>query len=189
MSKATNTPWLMWGSTQLLEINVPNTTTAPPSNLIATKQTTSLQYGRPDTFEFFFAARVLQANGTALNATFDVAFDVTFGLGRSTVTLINFELYTFTTFPLTVSGGVGSAMIYSNSVTGPPRSVTDLPLSNQIDHLSAQELYCSPRLQLRNIAAANTPLDLIVEVTSYFSPRTHVRPDWYGPQALGSGER
>lgn len=170
-------PWHMWGAAAPIQLDIPDTSVAVGAGLVsASQQTTRVDYGRPDTWKFFFAARVLSLASGAVNATFDVAFDVIFGLGRTSITLPNFELYTFTNYPAAPGGGPPSQYIWSTEVIAPSRSVTDTNPS-KVTSIVAQQINVNARVTLRNIAAPSF-VKLSIEAHSYFAPLVHIRPEW-----------
>jgi hypothetical protein len=56
---------------------------------------------------------------------------------------------------------------------------TPLVLTPPVEWLPAQDIQCTVRAGLQNVGTAT------VEVTSWFAPRSHVRPDWFNEQFLG----
>jgi len=184
MSKAKNIPWLMWGSSTTITVTTTGLgagDTSPPAQLA------SIDYGRPDTWTFFFMAAIISRTASIVDPNnIQVFFDLQFGVGRSNsqpkpdavIGASGFERYQFDNIVANAN-----AQKYSTTALGPLRFAGDTA-SNLIAEFPAQVINCSARV----VANANAGR-IDVSVAAYFSPRTHVRPDWYGPQALGSGER
>lgn len=163
-------PWHMWGTSDLVTVHYA-AGVAPTAQ--ATQQTTRIEYARPENWKFFFAAKIISFESAALSGDFDVAFDVNFGLGRSTITIPNFELFQFIAYP---SGGGPSSFKWSTEVIAPLRSPTDINPS-KVTSIVAQQLNVNARVNLRNLSAA-VAADVTVEVHTYFAPNVHIRPEW-----------
>jgi hypothetical protein len=177
MSKAKNIPWLMWGSTQIINHTVGLGGLNPISPEV---QLASVDYGRPDTWTFFFQASVLSVVGVVDPNVVIVDFSLALGVGRSNVILPTFEEFRFTNVVANPN-----QVKYSASVVGPLRFVGDLG-PNQISQLAAQTLQCSARVTIQGGAPPGT---YNVAAAAFFAPRSHIRPDWYSKDALGGAER
>jgi hypothetical protein len=166
MSKSQNPPWLMWGTNAQVRITAPGTP-------VQSQQLVSIDYGRPDTWDFQFFARVVDAVGAG---NVFISFDVTLGLGRTTVTLFSFETYTIA---LPAQRG---QTIFTTAVIGADRSALVLG-QNLITEVAAQTIQVVANVTATVLTSAT------VDVGSMWAPRTHVRPDWFGNQALGAMDR
>lgn len=161
----------MWGTTVTVPIHY---AAGVVSSAQGTQQTTRIEYARPESWHFLFAAKIISFESAALSGDFDIAFDVNFGLGRSTITIPNFELYQFNAYP---SGAAPSAYKWSTEVIAPLRSPADTNPS-KVTSIVAQQINVNARVNLRNISAA-VAADLVVEVHTYFAPIVHQRPEWH----------
>jgi len=174
-----NPPWHMWGSTQILEAS-----STPAFGGITSRQLAKIQYKRPETWSFFFGARILAATVPAgVTLGIHVAFDLIIGVGRTMFdttagglaigsTIPAFAKFRFTTtVPLVPVLNqpkwrtTGESAVFDDS--------TPLVLPPPIEWFPAQDIQCSARVQLQSVGTAK------VEVTSWFAPRSHVRPDWF----------
>jgi hypothetical protein len=184
MSKATNPPWFMWGSDAGLTI--------PLTGVAVVNQTTQLArvgYGRPDTWSPLFVLSLLSIRNAVAGAVqVFAAFDLTIGVGRTAVTLFNYcTLEIGRTIPVPVAPNPSAlpAQIFSTQAglfTDLDSVITRAPAGSEFP---GQDIQCNARV----LATGSTTMVLDLNVAAFFTPRTHVRPDWYGAQALGSGER
>jgi hypothetical protein len=155
-------PWHLWGATFTADCSVAAGSPIGAGQL--SSQLARIDYARPDTFSFFFAATL-----TAMSAgSLTVAFDLTLGLGRSSFTIPAFELFTF------VPGDLGTTK-FSTSINGPKRSVADVG-QNVIAELAAQSINCTARVTIGNGGAAASGS---VITSASFAPRSHIRPEWF----------
>lgn len=167
-------PWHMWGDTKQIEV--------PYSVAIVnfySSQIARISYGRPETFDFFFASRILNLTPDDTAGEIDIYFDVTIGLGRSQVTLEGFEHHMFY---WTAAPSPQNVMKYSVEVFGPPR--TDIPIppattipENRISEITAQDIQVSARALYTG--GTIVPKSATVEVSAFFAPRSHIRPEWF----------
>jgi len=166
-------PWLMWGSEQPLLLDTANSGGNAIAN--ASQQLAQIRYKRPDTWTFFFSA--ILTGGSAANILIDIAFDLTFGVGRSTTQIPNFCRFSFA---YTGDAPVGSALYCTDvpnqrtengNLTTPPAFTTD----GRISTLPAQTIQCAARGTLTTLVSGPSAQ---LAVAAYFAPRTHVRPDW-----------
>jgi hypothetical protein len=141
---------------------------AAPAVNVASQQLARIDYGRPESWNFFFWAKL--SNGSAaVGPTNDVtvAFDLIIGLGRSSIVVPNFE-----TFVWTINTDVGQER-WSTSVEGPKRSAADVN-PNLIRELAAQSINCTARASL-----GFTPSTATIQVAAQFAPVQHIRPEWF----------
>lgn len=181
-------PWHMWGNTQILRVTSADWGEA----LEQANQLVKISYKRPETWHWFFmavprfpAAPVGPGNGSVV-----LHWDLTFGHGRSNITIRDFETYLWQWF-----GAAPTAPVYSSQVYGPNRQFRNfdpppLALQNRVDQIVAQDIQLQVRMDLSDNLIANEVFEL--EVSAYFSPKTHIRPDWLlldvPPEAQFSGE-
>jgi hypothetical protein len=173
-------PWHMWGNSQVVHlIGDANTQTNALTQLV------KVAYGRPESFNFLFAATLIAVEPNVAPTGINIYFDVTTGVGRSSTTMMAFETYQF-------SWLAGAAIVprqyRTASVIVPYRSAwssaadpyPDAP--NIIDHLVAQDL----QVQVRSTMAPAIGETVDIEVAAYFSPIAHVRPEWHRREYPGN---
>lgn len=174
-------PWHMWGTTEQVNLRSQVATTAP--SVPTTQQLSKINYKRPESWHWLFTLRLVSGPDALLLTDHPVitcAFDVLVGLGRSVVLLQNFETYLINwNGPAFAAPISQSAQIWSTQTDGPPRNLifNDTPSSRPTvaSQLVAQDIQVQARLTFQH-SPANTPA--VVEIGSFWSPRTHVRPDW-----------
>lgn len=163
-------PWHMWGNTQTITLQVQ--ALGSEWSKIST-QLLNVRYARPDSFYFFFCAKLVQL-ATLDGGYVNVDFIVSSGVGRSNVTVDPFERFRWqlnpVVFPLPPK--------YSNSVLCPPRNdfVPGDPRPNQIDRICAQDIQASCVVSMMGDTVLTNVLT--VEVSAYFVPLSHFRPEW-----------
>lgn len=161
-------PWHLWGDSK--------TITVPSSIVVLQTQTAQLakvSYGRPETFDFFFGAKIIGVNSTATMGTVEVWFDVTVGVGRSHFEIPGFEYFKFAWSALPVPTNTPK---YSTEVLGPVR-IDATTIDNRIGEITAQDIQVTARVLYGSFGVPNS--QATVEVTSYFAPRSHIRPEWF----------
>lgn len=171
----------MWGNTQTF--TVPNAggfflpSTQNGGQLIKTS------YGRPETWQWVFAAKLLQGptlGDVPENGQVSVAFNLTIGIGRSNLIIPNFERFSwswgaFSAPPLSVVNF--SSSVYGNRAF--PGSVVTDPLEGRVvNQIVSQDIQLEAIVsnQSTNVIDS-TPV--VVEVTAMFSPQHHFRPEWF----------
>jgi hypothetical protein len=160
-------PWHLWGSTQPVIMNL-----VAGTGVASGQQVARISYKRPDNWTFFFSLVVLDVQKPPPDAfSLDCFFDLTLGVGRSSVTIPGFEHFRFD-FPGAVPLG---QPLYSTQVIGPPR-IPASTAENIIRDFPAQDI----QLAVRSIASLGGfgTGSATAAVSGFFSPRTHVRPDW-----------
>lgn len=165
-------PWHMWGNTQTFE--VPQGWVGGPPTIVS-GQLVKVAYARPETWSFFFAARLVETVNVSDSGSASIRFNVTQGVGRSHITIENFETYIFSWV-----GGLFPAgeTKYSTSVVAPDRddtATTSIPVD--IAELVAQDIQISVSLYTGGFDLPNNILK--VEVSAFIAPKTHIRPEWF----------
>lgn len=175
-------PWKMWGSTQV--ITVPAAFTTAP---VAVPQIAQVNYRRPETWSFFLAAKLESFEAQGLDLTVFCDFELLLGVGRSL----------FDTSPPYIGGIPTSAPFarfgwivpagqppaadagsvkFCTSVVSPPLDETlATPVGTLIDHFVAESITSKATIRTSSLTAP-----LTISVSTFFAPRTHVRPDWFG---------
>lgn len=181
-------PWHMWGNTQTLRVSSADWGEATE----LANQLIKINYKRPEAWHWVFKAvpRFPASPGGGQVGSVRVHWDLTFGHGRSNITIRSFEVYQWQWV-----GAGPTQEIYSSQVFGPNRFINDFdppptPRENLIEQIVAQDIQLQVRMDLTNNTIANQTFEL--EVSAYFSPKVHVRPDWLQidapPEAQFPGE-
>jgi len=161
MGKQGLPPWHMWGNSQL--VNSPGLT-------VQSTQLIRINYGRPERWRWLFSAQEFAVQAGNIFSNADVDFDLTIGVGRSVVQIPSFEHFhlagTASASPL-----IGK-LIYSSSSVGPLRDFSVPTSASTILDFPAQDIQLVVRVNSDSICN--------VEVKAFFSPATHVRPEWHG---------
>lgn len=181
-------PWHMWGNTQLFPIS----SGAFGSGTTGGGQLNKVGYKRPDTWHWLFVAKIVkfdplptgvQTVGIALD------FDVIVGLGRSMSQLAypvfaqgfpSFERFLWE-FDSASPQAFINQPIYSTQVAAPNKKQGNigLPLAvaNPLNQLTAQDIQVACRIN--PTSNNNYVYDAQIEVSGFWAPKTHVRPDWF----------
>lgn len=167
-------PWHLWGDSKLLE---PISGGGALSPTVSSNQIVRVNYGRPETWRFLFAAKLLGGigpGGSPVNpGNVVVTFNVTTGVGRQSVTLNAFEQYKFQW------NALAQAQKYSTDVIGPARDDSAAPLvdnNNRIDLVSGEDI----QVDASAILTTNQVGDTVqVQVYAFFTPNVHTRPEWH----------
>ncbi len=166
-------PWHMWGNSQV------TTLTKQPvggSNFsLIESQLVRINYGRPETWNFLFSMLVTGDDLTAVSGSpnLQVHFDMTVGIGRTSVTLKDFAQFN-------VDGAAGNGppaglQRFCTQVQIPKINSTDT-VDNVVRDFVAQDIQLQTRVILSNVDGGN---QLTVQTDAYFAPVTHIRPEWY----------
>ncbi len=180
-------PWHMWGNSTTIHVEAETTDTAAP---VATGQLVKISYKRPETWHFLLAARIVSAPRVTLDNELAVTvnFDIISGVGRSQTQLPTFE---------TMSWGwvegqdpPMSKILYTQQVQTPAlRMVFDPDTEGYIDdptsvrvfnELVGQDIQVNCRVSffMRGINEGDAHA-ADIEVSAFFSPKSHIRPDWF----------
>lgn len=167
------TPWHMWGQSKELIATSGGVVTTPST----TGQITKVSYKRPDSFSFLLAAILVGGQGPGgapvSPGSIAVSFAVTIGVGLSQITLDPFCIplvFQWNPFKTNIQKWFSTSLspVLDDSAATPQRLTTDVLVAENI--------------QVSATAILQTPTNgdqVIVQVHSYFAPRTHIRPDWY----------
>lgn len=180
-------PWHMWGDTIIV--------TTRNSGPIATGQLARINYGRPETWRFLFAAKLIAAPviGAGLSPVVSVAIDLIVGVGRSSMQLgsrensVGMNLGGFVNFvfawPVAAQPPLNAK--WATSTLSPPLDDGEPLIVTPVDHFSAQDVQASARVEFTGGGAPDTE-EVQVEIHAYFSPNMHLRPEWFIEQFRGS---
>lgn len=170
------TPWHMWGNS--LVAHVDGGPGVPGShNLATTLQLAKIAYGRPDTWKFFFSAKIIDVDvDLGLASNVQARYHLTTGIGRTQHTIQSFEVFYF---PFTGFGNIGDQR-YSCSVIGVDRTGVDPPteaMTNIITEFPAQDIQLN--VEVRYTGGPPVAQGVTLAVDAYFAPQTHIRPEWF----------
>jgi hypothetical protein len=183
-------PWHMWGSSKTITVEHPSSSA---TQFVQTSQLARINYKRPETWHFLFAAELLAAPDGAVGVNVDVIvdFDVYAGLGRANVAMKGRpgeNGFCRLTFHYT---GAASAQIGVTKwttqtwteISNTPTLLFPNPIVVPPVEFPAQDIQCAARVTTQTASADDLPTK--VEVHAYFAPKTHVRPDWFERDYLG----
>jgi hypothetical protein len=174
-------PWHMWGTSQRLALTVNNTATGEG---LFSGQLAKIAYGRPESFNFLFGFRVDALSINPVDYVIDVSFDLIVGIGRSVLQIPDFEH-----FRLANSGAVATTppiLFWSTQVRSPARdrTLSAVPPTaidpGVTDYIVAEDLQCGLRVRTQGTLGV-----VQCEVFAFFSPRVHVRPEWFEGEFRG----
>lgn len=181
-----STPWHMWGNKVELVSTVTSGTTISPANA----QLLKVAYGRPETWSFWFGARIVQASALSTGCTIQALVDVTPGVGRTvfqteqpaSMGLGAVPGRAFSKFVWDVPAGPGTDLLalpkkWSTRGVTPLTDDRDATSFQFVDWIAAQDLQVGVTLLLTTI---DQEITVRVEVTGLVAPRTHLRPEWFG---------
>lgn len=173
-------PWHMWGGGAVAQCEV---TTGGVQTQSVAGQFANVNYKRPESWNFLFAAKLLSGADSlaAQIQQVNVQFNLTVGIGRSTIILPNFESLSFVWGPLQAAP-VGQ-LIWSTEVIAPPRAPADTR-ENICDHITAQTIQLDVVVLYQSTVANRCA----VEIQAQFAPQVHVRPEWHLHQFPGGEE-
>jgi hypothetical protein len=161
-------PWHLWGGT----IAVHLVASAAPFELIQ-PQVCRIAYGRPDTWTFLFWTKVMNspnAGGGAAGVV-QVRWNLTIGIGRSSITINDFVLFLLS--PLLPT--VGTQLYTTTATDSENRILSDFP---------AQDVQLNANCIITGGAAPGSIVDL--EIGAFLAPKNHVRPEWFRREFAGN---
>lgn len=169
-------PWHVWGSTQILRIR-------GNGNVTEGQQLASINYARPDTWSFFMTAKIIQIDGVLPGNALRVEIALTVGAGRSATELDQFQFFDWTAPSIFTP----SRALMCSSVEAPADNLNRTG-PNVIEWIPAQTLQCVAIGFFQGSVPANTS-EVLVSVSAYFAPRSHLRPEWFrNPPVFNGGE-
>lgn len=176
-------PWHMWGTSEVLDIE-----TTGASEGRADRQLARIDYKRPDTWRFLFAARLVDAvNPNPIACTITVDFVLLLGLGRSNLQVddrnalpgVPLRYPGFCRFVFNFTGPpplpIGQ-LKWTSAVPSPLLDDTVATSSVLVNEFVAESITCSARL---SIDSRPSPSSARLELHSFFAPNVHVRPEWW----------
>lgn len=180
-------PWHMWGNQ--IELDVPGASPATVPEVVSS-QLLKVQYRRPETWSFWFAAQPAELEVGAPSMI--LLIDLIIGVGRTHMNTMDQRPSTVFT-AADVQAFVKMRWVGGAAITHPPvrwttrgyalsMDDTDATLAQPVDWFPAQDIQVYAR-------AFNTQTGQPKRVTvwGFVAPRTHVRPDWF-VEAFRGGE-
>lgn len=164
----------MWGSSQAFVISEAN------GNFSTSRQLANVDYHRPDSWHFNFVARVSSnvLSGGPLPFGLTVTFSLRWGVGRSNSEIQTFAYMYFTSGEFSGAGSSNGAYRICDRINSNPLNANlASPPPNVFEVITAQSIQCNAECLYLGAPPA-APTQIFVEMAAYFSPRTHVRPDW-----------
>lgn len=176
-------PWHMWGGTQRVDI-----TPAAGVTTNASLQLAKVSYKRPETWSFFFGVSLLGQGDSSDTLAIRVYIDIILGVGRSSFQAANQDLASFPQF-----ARFGWNLVAPYNLGAIPKKWTTVGSRVQLDDLDAtdttrpewlvaQDIQATARL---GVTAETTEPTITAEVSAFFAPRSHVRPDWFREEFRG----
>src|SRR5262245_7494157 len=162
-------PWHMWGTTETISIPI-----AGAAQVRLTQQLGRIQYKRPESWHFLFTQRIVSGESPPLlSYGWSTRFNVTTGLGRASVTLPSFWVFSAQIVaPATLPVG---QVLWSNIGIRPPGFTGDT--GGTLVELVGQDIQISVDVALTSAIFPLQPL--VLEVGSFWAPKNHIRPDWF----------
>jgi hypothetical protein len=192
-SQSAIVPWRMWGETKT--VNVQSSGGLVTFN---NDQFARINYGRPESWCFCLAAKLVAQSGQLIDGTvLTVHYDLTIGVGRSSVTIPDWHIFTFDYGGVAKTLLVGQ-MLWTNTVANrvasqgvpgpsPPDTETvNYAATSWIDTFVSQDIQLQVRVGLDSAGEATTAS---VDCSAYFAPKTHIRPEWFEAIGRFSGEQ
>jgi hypothetical protein len=174
--------------------------TQSPTNplVFAPGQLVKIAYRRPETWHWVFSARVLDGDDALVTDPIivEVHFDLTIGIGRSMVQIPGGYGYfdsrndpPFESFQFAWGGPGGDpacprgAQIWSTAVQAPGKSFLNGPVPTKspciVNEIVAQDIQLNCRVIAITFPGGPQGLRADIEVSAHFSPKTHLRPEWF----------
>ena len=177
-------PWHMWGTSVLLR-------PTRGAGGVDSHQIARVNYKRPETWSFFIAARLIDGpvNPDPVDeVVVTVNVNLILGIGRSnydTAQRTALE-WGFARFRFYVAAGQRPGDNFQNhkyttTVLSPLTDDGDDTSHIAMDHICAQDLQAIGQAII-GPAPAGYAGTIVTEVSAYFSPWVHMRPDWFRDQ-------
>lgn len=172
-------PWHLWGNTQQFSV----VSGAMGTGATAGGQLIKISYKRPDTWHWFFMARITQLSplpAGVQNVGLQVDFDLIIGVGRSSIEMPSFDRFTWEA-QAPAPQIILFQRIWSTQVLAPNKFQSNVvpptAIANPLNQVTASDIQVNCRLSPTGVN--NYVYDAQVEVSAYWAPKTHVRPDWF----------
>jgi hypothetical protein len=179
MPRADMVPWLLWGDKETVKVS------SSPGAAFASSafQLAKIDYKRPETWTFFFGAKILNppAPNLATNVRLDVNFDLMIGIGRSFFDtqydrpILQQHFCNMAWVWLAGPTSRETPPRYATQVLAPALDDTAPTVRQVVSSFPAESIQVQGNVRL----TAFEPVEVKVQLSAFFAPRTHVRPDWY----------
>lgn len=180
-------PWQLWGNTMVLTVQ--GSTFVAPNTGDVNQTLCRVSYGRPETWRFLFAAKLLSAPAMPVGkqANVGVWFDVLVGIGRAAVKIPFFMQLPSWTWASGASAPINLTNWATHTTQQSTQAFVSLEYGSGSDTLFGNVQVPTDLLPGQDITVTanstfNTDLALpqvaTVEVSCLLSPNNHVRPDW-----------
>jgi hypothetical protein len=168
-------PWQLWGNVKIIECIYGNAILPT----VSSQQLNRIAYKRPESWGFFFSAQLLQADIQAIPPKVDqqveVKFNLTLGVGMTSLTIPGFEFFRFFA---TAPNILAPRLIYSSMAIGPDRlgGATTQPGVNEVRAIVAEDIQLNADVSFNFAETAGDRV--VIELKTFFAPIAHVRPEW-----------
>lgn len=169
-------PWHLWGTGVSLN---PIVSAIPSPENMQSGQLARINYGRPESWGFFFSLETTGAHTVSPGSTIRVAtyIDLIIGVGRSQVIIPQFAFLQMTGVAATLQNQKKWTTVTQGPVLSDDAAV---PFQPSIDRFVAQDIQCSARAFAYENGGGPVVGDRVsVQIETYFAPLSHIRPDWY----------
>ena len=175
-----NPPWLTWGNTKVIDI-----VGIPLADSVSDQvQLVNVRYGRPETWRFFLAAKILNNRDGNPNIVPTVEFAVTIGNGFTSFTIDFFQTLEFEVG----ANQIGEVRMCTQVQQHPANTFfTPNQAPNLLELLPAQDLYIAARVVSEGSIGAGNLVSM--QATAMVAPNVHVRPGWHLDIFAGGEER
>ncbi len=194
-------PWHLWGGSEVLDLELQGI--AEGTNVTRRKtgsQLAKVSYLRPESWHWFFSARLLSTSPADVPqpageiTTVTVQWQVTIGIGRTFVTMENFDQFVFGwglgLFPGNGDYRPNGAHIYSSNAMPFVKAEPTIDVNAQLPGQLLERAIAEPitelvaqDIQLQALVTLETNISTLararVQVDAMFAPKTHIRPEWH----------
>jgi hypothetical protein len=170
-------PWHLWGGSEVIQTSVsaPDTAGAGASGQLA-----RIHYKRPETWHWLFGAQLLEADDASAGQTLDlqIVFELTMGVGRAIFQHRAFDSWNISWVASAAPIGRILMATQTQGFDLARTIVTPPSPPNFIDQIVAEDIQLQVRANLLMSGSIVGTRNAKVQVTAFFSPKSHVRPDW-----------
>lgn len=159
-------PWHTWGSNQKLSFEG-TTKPQPPTS----PQLAAIDYKRPDTWTFLLSCQLTGVGGTPPVNAVAIDFALTIGHGRGSIIIPTFARFEYTVAQMTALLGTTR---FLTTVEQPKENLSRVT-DNLVETITAQTIQCVATVTFEG---SNFGTLFEFDVGAFFSPRTHIRPEW-----------
>jgi hypothetical protein len=183
-------PWHMWGNT--IRVSLPLVAPPAPRTIgsVENVQVAKVEYRRPETWSFFLAGRIINGVTSDVDRILIAQLNLYLGVGRSIflakglLPSAGVGQQAFVSFRWDIPAGTvptetTNASRWTTSVTSPALDDSVATSTHEIRWFPSENIQvdASAQLTVANGSLLDNSID--IELTAYFAPRTHVRPDWF----------